>query len=545
MSVRHTTDVLIVGCGAAGLATAIHLSPRLNVLLLSKEGFTSGSSNRAQGGIAVVADPADSLASHTEDTLRAGDGLCDPTAVEFTTRRGQLELSWMIEHGMEFDRENDGFHLTKEGGHSHRRVFHVADATGQAIVSHLYDRVKNRANVQFLANRMLVDVVTRPNSSKAPSRAVGAYAYNTETDTVEVVEAKAIVLATGGASKVYLYTSNPDGSTGDGIAIAARRGARIANMEFNQFHPTCLFHPQARSYLISEAVRGEGGHLVLPNGERFMQKFDPRGELASRDIVARAIDFEMKRLGIDCVYLDVTHMSAVKIAKRFPNISEQLREVGLDLKTDRIPVVPAAHYTCGGILVDLQGCTDIQHLYAVGETAYTGLHGANRLASNSLLECLVFARSAAKHILQQDFSCDESAEQIPAWDESRVRDSDEEVVLQHNWLELRRFMWDYVGIVRSDKRLARAANRLRLLREEIHEYYSNHRVNSNLLELRNLIEVADLIIQSAQSRRESRGLHFNQDHPNPDPHSTATVLHPSQNPLDVLDLAHEPRVQHS
>jgi len=541
LSYRHETDVLIVGSGAAGLAAAIHLSPSCDVLLISKEDFKSGSSNRAQGGIAAVWDEADSLDSHVEDTIRAGAGLCDEQVVQFAVSRGKREVDWLIKQNLQFDRDEDDFHLTQEGGHSFRRVLHVADATGKAIVANLTEQVIDRDNIHFLPNRMVVDVVTDGNRNAGQRRVLGAYVYNTVSRRVEVIQAKVVILASGGASKVYLYTSNPDSSTGDGIAIAARRGARIANMEFNQFHPTCLYHPNARSFLISEAVRGEGGKLVLPNGERFMSKFDPRGELASRDIVARAIDFEMKRLGIECVYLDVSHLGTAQIESRFPTISSTLRSVGIDMATQPIPVVPAAHYTCGGVLVDIHGQTDIGSLYAIGETAYTGFHGANRLASNSLLECLVFARSAAEHILSNKLAQRTNSPSIPEWDESQVTDSDEDVVLQHNWLELRRFMWDYVGIVRSTKRLERAANRLRLLKQEVFDYYANFRVNSNLLELRNLIEVASLIIESAQARKESRGLHFNMNFPDLAEDVHPTILHPAKDPLDVLQLAHNRR----
>lgn len=534
LTIRHSTDALIIGTGAAGLAAAIHISSRYDVLLISKEAFDSGSSNRAQGGIAVVSDPGDSLDSHISDTVKAGAGLCDSKVVEFTVARGQREIDWLLDHRLPFDRTDEGIHLTQEGGHSTRRVLHVADATGRAIVSNLSEQVAATPKINILTNRMAIDIVVDVRKEGLPRRALGAYVYNTESHHVEVIEAKVVILATGGASKVYLYTSNPDGSTGDGIAMAARRGARVANMEFNQFHPTCLYHPNARSFLISEAVRGEGGQLTLPSGERFMLKFDPRGELASRDIVARAIDFEMKRLGIDCVYLDVTHLSNELVETRFPTIMEKLLSVGIDMRNEPIPIVPAAHYTCGGVLVDTNGCTDIDGLYAIGETACTGLHGANRLASNSLLECLVFARSAAVHVLSKDISLPRNARVIADWDESQVKDSDEEVVLNHNWLELRRFMWDYMGIVRSNKRLARAANRLELLKQEVHEYYANYRVNSSLIELRNLIHVAELMVQAARWRRESRGLHFNRDYPHEQSEALPSIQRAEKNPFDVL-----------
>ena len=541
LNARFSADVLIIGSGAAGLALALQLPQSAKVLVLSKDEVGGGSTNRAQGGVAAVIDPSDSAESHVHDTLVAGAGLCDEEIVRFTVERSPYAIEHITRLGLEFDHDDNELHLTREGGHSHRRVLHVADATGKAISTTLIAQVMERANIEVIANRVAIDVVTGTKLGSADPRVHGAYVYNRDTDAVEVIEAPYVVLATGGASKVYLYTSNPDGSTGDGIAMAWRAGCRIANMEFNQFHPTCLYHPDARSFLISEAVRGEGGRLVLPDGEPFMQRFDERGELAPRDIVARAIDFEMKRLGAECVYLDVSHLRADVIEKRFPTILERCLEVGIDMRTQPLPVVPAAHYTCGGVRVDKHGATDVPGLYAIGETACTGLHGANRLASNSLLECLVFAEAAATNITDRLDRDQIDAPLLPDWDETRVTDSDENVVLSHNWLELRRFMWDYVGIVRTNKRLARAANRVELLKREVHEYYSNYRVNADLIELRNLIHVAELIVRAAQWRQESRGLHFTLDYPETRHQAQPSILYPSVDPLDVLHPINERR----
>ena len=529
---RFRSDVLIIGSGAAGLALALHLPKNRKVLVLSKEDVRDGSTNRAQGGVAAVTHPEDSIESHIKDTIVAGDGLCDENVVVNTVRQAPEAIKNLNVLGLEFDQEGNALHLTREGGHSHRRVLHVADATGKAISSTLIAQASKSSNISLITNRIAIDVITDIDQSNGERKVAGAYVYNRKLDEVEVIEAPFIVLATGGASKVYQYTSNPDGSTGDGIAIAWRAGCRIANMEFNQFHPTCLYHPDARSFLISEAVRGEGGRLVLPDGEPFMSRFDEREELAPRDIVARAIDFEMKRLGAPCVYLDISHVDQKTIEKRFPTILEKCLHLGIDMRLEPLPVVPAAHYTCGGVYTDTNGATDIPGLYAIGETSCTGLHGANRLASNSLLECLVFAQSAASHI--EKFPSLVTATNIPDWDETQVTDSDENVVLSHNWAELRRFMWDYVGIVRTNKRLARAAHRVELLKREVHEYYSNYRVNADLIELRNLIHVADLIVRSAQRRTESRGLHYTLDYPKKQKTAKSTILYPTVDPLDVL-----------
>ena len=538
MERQHSADVLIVGAGAAGLAAALRIAERARVLVLSKDGIEGGSTNRAQGGIAAVMHPRDSVSRHVRDTIQAGAGLCDEEIVRFVVERGPDAIRRLIDYGLTLDRASADaeaeFHLTREGGHTERRVLHVVDRTGQAIESTLVERVLAHPDIVLLTDRVAIDVITAEKLGMGPDRVLGAYVYNQSQQVVEVVQAAHVVLATGGASKVYLYTSNPDGATGDGIAMAWRAGCRVGNMEFNQFHPTCLYHPDARSFLISEAVRGEGGRLLLPDGERFMERFDPRGELASRDIVARAIDHEIKRLGVECVFLDISHRSVDYIESHFPTIRARCLAVGIDIAQDPIPVVPAAHYTCGGVIVDRFGATDVDGLYAIGETACTGLHGANRLASNSLLECMVLAESAAERILAAIADRQPRVPALPAWDESRVTDSDEDVVLAHNWLELRRFMWDYVGIVRTDKRLERAWRRVELLKQEVHDYYANHRVSTDLIELRNLIHVAELMVGCARSRRESRGLHYTLDYPETSERAVPSVLYPSVDPLDVL-----------
>ena len=535
MNERHYADVLIIGSGAAGLAAAIQLADQARVIVLSKDRIDGGSTNRAQGGIAAVTGPGDSPEDHIRDTMRAGAGLCDEQIVRYAVEKGPEVIERLIDYGLLFDTDGEAaFHLTREGGHSHRRVLHVADRTGLAIESSLTERALEHPRIEFLIGRLAIDVVTTRKLGTLPDRAIGAYVYNRETDSVELIQASNIVLATGGASKVYLYTSNPDGATGDGTAMAWRAGCRVGNMEFNQFHPTCLFHPHAKSFLISEAVRGEGGRLLLPNGDRFMHRFDPRGELASRDVVARAIDHEMKRLGADCLYLDISHRSADFIESHFPTIRARCETFGIDMTRAPVPVVPAAHYTCGGVLVDRHGATDVPGLYAIGETACTGLHGANRLASNSLLECMVFAHSAAEHILGTLTKGKRRLPDAPAWDASRVTDSDEDVVLSHNWDELRRFMWDYVGIVRTNKRLERAYRRIELLKKEVHEYYANHHISNDLIELRNVILVAELMVRCAMSRRESRGLHYTLDYPRTLNRAVPSVLSPGANPWDVL-----------
>ncbi|MGH8397068.1 MAG: L-aspartate oxidase [Gammaproteobacteria bacterium] len=513
-------DVLVLGSGAAGLALTLHLPETCRIALASKGPLYEGSTLYAQGGISAVLDKADSLESHIQDTLDAGAGLCNPRAVRYVVEQGPECIHWLISQGVNFthdpgSRDPAAYHLTREGGHSHRRIVHADDATGRAIETTLEKRVRSRSNVTLLENHIAVDLITAAKMGLTDPRCYGAYLLDRRSQHVRSIGARHVVLATGGANKVYLYTTNPDSSSGDGIAIAWRAGCRIANMEFMQFHPTCLFHPSAKSFLISEAVRGEGGKLLLPDGSKFMNKFDPRAELAPRDIVARAIDHEMKRLGSDHLLLDISHKSKAFIQKHFPTIYARCLDYGYDMANGPIPVVPAAHYTCGGVLTDLHGRTDLPGLYAIGETAFTGLHGANRMASNSLLECIVLGSAAAADIAKSPNDA-KLPRTLLKWDESRVTDSDEEVVVSHNWNELRHFMWDYVGIVRTDKRLKRALSRVELLLHEIEEYYGNFRITSDLIELRNLTQVAKLIIQSAMSRKESRGLHYTLDYPEPE-----------------------------
>ncbi|MGD8783023.1 MAG: L-aspartate oxidase [Thioalkalispiraceae bacterium] len=534
---RIHADILLIGGGAAGLSLALRLADNHTIALISKGKLEEGSSFYAQGGIAAVLDQEDSLESHINDTLAAGAGLCDPEVVKFVVERGKQNIEWLIERGVPFtkkvaDHPQSGYHLTREGGHSHRRIIHAADATGRALTTTLANQAKAHPNIQIYEQHNAVDLITASKLGYDENRCLGAYVLDINTHLVKVFHANHTVLATGGASKVYLYTSNPDTATGDGIAMAWRAGCRVANLEFNQFHPTCLYHPQAKAFLITEALRGEGAILKLPDGRPFMKDFDERAELAPRDIVARAIDHEMKRLGSEYVLLDISHKPAKFIRTHFPTVYTRCLEFGYDLTKEAIPVVPAAHYTCGGVMTNLHGQTDIAGLYAIGEVAFTGLHGANRMASNSLLECLVFAESASEYINtyrnERLFNV-----KIPDWDESRVTDSDEEVVVTHNWHELRRFMWDYVGIVRTNKRMQRALSRVNLLLHEIDEYYGNFRITNDLLELRNLTVAARLIIQSALQRKESRGLHYTLDYPqtNEDVPPQNTILIPPKHQL--------------
>lgn len=528
---EHSCDVLIIGSGAAGLSLVLRLADQHQVIVLSKGPVTEGSTFYAQGGIAAVFDETDSIDSHVEDTLIAGAGICDRHAVEFVASNARSCVQWLIDQGVLFDTHiqpngAESYHLTREGGHSHRRILHAADATGREVETTLVSKALNHPNIRVLERSNAVDLIVSDKIGlPGTRRVVGACVWNRNKETVETCHAKAVVLATGGASKVYQYTTNPDISSGDGIAMAWRAGCRVANLEFNQFHPTALYHPQARNFLLTEALRGEGAYLKRPDGTRFMPDFDERGELAPRDIVARAIDHEMKRLGADCMYLDISHKPADFIRQHFPVIYEKLLGLGIDLTQEPVPIVPAAHYTCGGVMVDDHGRTDVEGLYAIGEVSYTGLHGANRMASNSLLECLVYGWSAAEDITRR-MPYAHGVSTLPPWDESRVENPDERVVIQHNWHELRLFMWDYVGIVRTTKRLERALRRITMLQQEIDEYYAHFRVSNNLLELRNLVQVAELIVRCAMMRKESRGLHFTLDYPELLTHSGPSILSP-------------------
>lgn len=527
MKQTHLYDVLIIGSGAAGLAVSLQLNSGLRIALISKASLQGGASWLAQGGIAAVIDKNDSTDSHIVDTLIAGAGLCHEDTVRFVVENGPDAIQWLIDNGVDFTREEGAtnYHLTKEGGHSHRRILHTADATGKEITGTLVDRALQAKNIEIFEHHCAVDLVTQADKSSRKIRCTGAYILDINSGDVELFQAKSVVLASGGASKTYLYTSNPDGASGDGIAMAWRRGCRVGNLEFNQFHPTCLYHPKAKSFLITEALRGEGAILKLPDGSPFMHHFHADAELAPRDVVARAIDHEMKRLGSDCLYLDISHKPAAFITEHFPTVYNHCLEFGIDITKDPIPVVPAAHYTCGGIVVNTKGQTDLRNLYAIGESAFTGLHGANRMASNSLLECLVYAHAAANEINQLSQTIPDP-DFIRPWDESQVAYSDEDVVISHNWDELRRFMWDYVGIVRTNKRLQRAQHRIKLLQKEIEEYYSNYKVGRDLLELRNLATVAELIIRCALQRKESRGLHYTLDYPDLAPIAKDTILVP-------------------
>jgi len=527
----HAFDVIVIGSGAAGLSAALEIDPRLRVAVLAKGDISSGSTAWAQGGIAAVLDVGDTFESHIEDTITAGAGLNNRRSVEFVVENAPAAIERLAELGVPFNPgESERWHLTREGGHSHRRIVHVADATGRAVQQALEKAVAKHPNITLVPDMVAIDLVTGRHAEEPANerRVWGVYAVNRESGRVSLLTARATILATGGASRAWLYSTNPKGSTGDGIAMAWRAGCRVSNMEFNQFHPTCLYSPEVKNFLITEAMRGEGGKLKIPTtGRRFMKRFDPREELAPRDIVARAIDHELKRLGLDYVHLDISHRGPEFILSHFPTIADRLAQpdIGIDITREPIPVVPAAHYTCGGVMVDLDGKTDLEGLYAAGEVTQSGLHGANRLASNSVLECLVFGLAAARHI-NRSWSDLPPPPPIRPWDESRVTHSDEEVVVHHNWQEIRRFMWDYVGIVRTTKRLQRALNRVNLLRQETEEYYGHFRVTPDLIELRNLVEVSGLIVRSALARKESRGLHYTQDYPDMLPEAVDTVLVP-------------------
>ena len=513
------TDILIIGSGAAGLTAAIELSDRFKVAVISKNQIIDSSTWYAQGGIAAVLAKEDSTKSHIEDTLKVGDGLCNREAVEFCIENGREAISWLEDCGVVFtkNKKNSDLHLTQEGGHSFRRVVHADDATGREVSDSLAAKVLRNKNIKILENHLAVDLIIKNK------KCFGAYVFNKNKEKVLTISAGAVILATGGASKAYLYTSNPDGASGDGYALAWRAGCRLENMEFNQFHPTCLFHPEAKSFLISEALRGEGAILKTLSGVPFMKKYNSKGDLASRDIVARSIDNEMKVSGTDNVFLDISHRPPKEIKKSFPSIFKKCLEFGFDITKSPIPVVPAAHYTCGGIVTDLDGRTDISNLYAIGETSCTGLHGANRMASNSLLECIVFAKAAANDI-KINFNLDRSS--VPEWDNSKVIKAGENILINHNWDASRRLMWNYVGIVRSNDRLKKAKDKMKLRTREVKDCYKNYEVSSDFLELRNLVLVSELIIKSAIKRRESRGLHYNLDYPKKFKKASSTILSP-------------------
>ena len=529
MSAPAEFDVLIIGSGAAGLTAALTLAETKKVLVLAKGALNSGSTAWAQGGIAAVLDAGDTFEEHIRDTMVAGAGLNRLETVEYVIERAPHAIDRLIELGVPFNNEGNALHLTREGGHSHRRIVHVNDATGWAVQVALLKAAEEHPNVTLLPNRSCIDLITGKHEERysGSGRVWGAYALNEATGHVEAHLARATIMAAGGAGRVYQFSTAPRGATGDGIAMAWRAGARVSNMEMMQFHPTCLYNLDVKNFLITEAVRGEGGQLINPrSGKRFMTFYDPeRMELAPRDIVARAIDSEIKRFGLDYVHLDISHQPAEFVKEHFPTIHEKLLTLGIDMTMQPIPVVPAQHYTCGGILIDLTGRTDLPGLYAAGECSESGLHGANRLASNSLLECFVFGEAAAKDILERWDTFD-AAPPIRPWDESRVTDSDEEVIIKQNWTEIRRFMWNYVGIVRTTKRLERAQHRIKLLTEEVEDYYGHFRVTTDLIELRNLLQCAALIVTSALKRHESRGLHYTLDYPETDPVARDTVLVP-------------------
>ncbi len=511
---RTECEYLVLGSGVAGLSFALEAALHRKVTMVTKRSRSDSATNWAQGGIAAVLDPADSFEAHVEDTLNTGGGLSRRDIVEMVVRDGPGRIQELMELGAEFSRDGQSksLDLTREGGHSARRVVHAGDITGEEVQRVLIEAAAASPNIEIYEDHMAIDLVQTPTPDGS-TRVVGAYVLDETTGDVKTFLAKETIIATGGAGKVYLYTSNPDVATGDGVAMAYRAGAELANMEFFQFHPTCLFHPKAKSFLISEALRGEGGILRLRDGTAFMVSHHEMKDLAPRDVVARAIDYEMKRTGEECVFLDMTHKPASYLVERFPNIHARCLQYGVDMTRAPIPVVPAAHYMCGGVVVDGEGHTTLRGLWAVGEVTCTGLHGANRLASNSLLEGLVYGHRTAIAARARFSEIDEAFEAVPDWDVGQAVPSDEAVVVTQNWDELRRFMWNYVGIVRTDRRLRRAARRIAMLQEEIREYYWAHLVNRDMLELRNIADVAELIIRCAEARKESRGLHYNLDYP--------------------------------
>ncbi|WP_423062866.1 L-aspartate oxidase [Candidiatus Paracoxiella cheracis] len=521
-------DVLIIGSGAAGLALALTLSDHARVAILSKDDLMAGSSQRAQGGIAAVMSAEDSIESHVQDTLKAGAGLCDPEVVQYTAAHAKSAIMWLIDHGVQFTvaSEQGDYHLTREGGHSHRRILHAADRTGAVVVKTLAEQVSEHPNIDCLTQHTVIDLIVQKQ------QCYGAYIYDGSKHQEKIIQAKHIILATGGASSLYLHTSNSNQTTGDGIAMAWRAGCRVANLEFNQFHPTCLYHPEANRFLITEVVRGEGGYLKLPNGKRFMQQYDERAEMAPRDIVTRAIDAEMKKNNIECVYLDISHRSADFIENTFPTIFKQCKKFGIDITKQPIPVVPAAHYTCGGVVTNLHGETDIKNLYAIGEVAYTGLHGANRMASNSLLECLVFAANASCAIKQKLMNKNNIA--LPIIPKISHHAYDHSLDIESLELQIRKILWNNVGIVRSNALLQEASEKIAAICAQINSAYHHTALSNQLIEVRNMAIVAQLIIGCAQSRHESRGLHYNIDYPNTNEKAENTLLHPTASSLDYV-----------